>query len=213
MCHQIRKFISFKLHVCHILTLKNKSFKEKIDNYLSTQFDSKTPSHMRKQLKQDIACAIALIMFYENRKSLIFKVLGVVVYLSIDKYVYVDYLCLILTYRSKLVSYHLSKGSVITEKSSQALNNVPQTVQNHSNAINMHESDSRISCCTPIPSVANTLKNIYLGGPLWYEFTPEYYNDNDDAFVLLFQQYIASDIDNIYNLDKEAYEDNIIFTS
>ena len=38
--------------------------------------------------------AIAMIKFYDNRKSLIFKVLGVVVYLSIEKYVCIDYLCL-----------------------------------------------------------------------------------------------------------------------
>ena len=101
-------------------------------------------------------------MFYENRRSLIFKVLGVVVYCFIGKYVCVDYLCLkieeklsllhrgfednsfdelsgigipeillknvscydyiqdenstlILTCRSKLVSYYLSEGFVIIE--------------------------------------------------------------------------------------------------
>ena len=55
-----------------------------------------------------------------------------------------------------------------------------------------------MSFCTPISSVVNTLNNIYLGGPLWGEFTPEYYNEKNDAFVLLFQKYTASAVDNIY---------------
>ena len=70
-------------------------------------------------------------------------------------------------------------------------------------------------CSKPITSVANSLKKIYLGGPLWDEFTSEYYNDKYDNFGLLFQQYTASDVDNInhpyidneykYNMDKSAY--------
>ena len=58
------------------------------------QFDEKTSGSMRKKLKHDIDRSIALIMFYENRKSLIFKMLGVFVYWFIEKYVCVDYLCL-----------------------------------------------------------------------------------------------------------------------
>ena len=50
--------------------------------------------NMRKTPKQNNECVIALIMFYENRKSVIFKVLGVVVYEFIEKYVCVDYLSL-----------------------------------------------------------------------------------------------------------------------
>ena len=54
---------------------------------------------------------------------------------------------------------------------SQALKNVPQTVQNGINAINMYDSDYIMSFCTPISYVENTLNNIYRGGPLWDEFT------------------------------------------
>ena len=35
----------------------------------------------------------SLLMFYENRKSVIFKVLSYIVYCIMDKYSYVDYLC------------------------------------------------------------------------------------------------------------------------
>ena len=79
----------------------------------------------------------------------------------------------------------------------------------------MYDSDYIIIYWTPIPSVANNLKNIYLGGPLWYEYTSEYYNEKNDAFGLLFQKYTASAINNIYNpstgiewksnMDKTAY--------
>ena len=60
--------------------IQNKSFEEKIDNFLSNKFDGKTSAHMRKTHKHNITRSIAMIMFYENRKSLIFKVFGVVVY-------------------------------------------------------------------------------------------------------------------------------------
>ena len=48
---------------------------------------------MRKTLKHDSACDIALIMFYKNRRSLIFKVLGIFVYSFIYKYVCVFIIC------------------------------------------------------------------------------------------------------------------------
>ena len=46
---------------------------------------------MSKTLKRDSTCDISLIVFYDNSKSLILKVWGVVVYCFIDKYVCVDY--------------------------------------------------------------------------------------------------------------------------
>ena len=44
-----------------------------------------------------------------------------------------------------------------------------QTFQDCINDINMYESDSKMSCCIPIPSVANTQKKIHPDGPLWDE--------------------------------------------
>ena len=73
---------------------------------------------------------------------------------------------LILTCRSKLVSYYLSKGFVTIEFFSKASKNVPQTVQNSINAINMYESDSIMSYSTQMNLIKNTLNNIYLGGPI-----------------------------------------------
>ena len=114
------------------------------------------------------------------------------------------------------LSYYLSKVFVIIEKNSQALTNVLQTVQNHINSINIYESDSMMTCCTRILSVANALKNSYVGGPLWDKFTSEYYNVNNYAFVPLFKQYTASNVDNIDHpctviewkdsMDKEYYQ-------
>ena len=82
-------------------------------------------------------------------------------------------------------------------------------------AINMLYSASIISCSTPIPYVAITLKNIYLGGAILDEFTSEYYNDKNATSGLLFQQYTYIAVDKIYNpsivnvwkanIDKAAY--------
>ena len=87
---------------------------------------------------------------------------------------------------------------MIIEKS-EALKNFPQTIKIIITATNMYESDYIMSCCTPIPSVENTPKKIYIGGTLWDEFTSEYYNDNNDDVRLLFQQYTDSAIENIYH--------------
>ena len=102
-------------------------------------------------------------------------------------------------------------------KTSQALKNVPLIVQNLIDAINMYDSDSRMSFITPIPWVENTPEKLYLGGPLSYEFTSEYYNDRNEAFGLLFQQYTASTVNKIYypsivnewksNTNKASYKD------
>ena len=73
---------------------QNKAFREKIYKCLSTQFDGKKSSYMRKTLKHNMARDIARIMFYDKSKSLIFKVLVVFVYCFIDKHVCVGYLCL-----------------------------------------------------------------------------------------------------------------------
>ena len=45
-------------------------------------------------LKKGKKSILALLMFYENRKTMIFKVLGSVIYFIMDDYLFVDYLCL-----------------------------------------------------------------------------------------------------------------------
>ena len=81
-----KEYYQFQVACVSYLNLKqNKPFKEQVDKFLSNQFDVTTSQQMRKTLKQDNNCFIDLIMFYENRKSLIFDVLVVVVYCFIDK--------------------------------------------------------------------------------------------------------------------------------
>ena len=54
-------------------------------------------------------------------------------------------------------------------------------------------------CITPIPTVTNTLEQIYFGVALLDEFTPEYYNDKNDTFWQLFQHYSASAVEKLYH--------------
>ena len=68
---------------------------------------------------------------------------------------------------------------VIIERTSQSLNNIPLVVQNRIHDINVYDSDYIMSSSSPIPSVSDTLKKIYLGGPLWGEFISKYYNDKN----------------------------------
>ena len=74
--------------------IPNKTFKEQIDKYLSQQFDVKTSQNMSKTLKQESTFVVALIIFYKNGKSVIFKGLGVVVCFYIERYMCVDYFSL-----------------------------------------------------------------------------------------------------------------------
>ena len=48
----------------------------------------------RKTKKNDYTHVLALLIFYENTKLLIYKVLCFVVYCTLDKYVCIDYMCL-----------------------------------------------------------------------------------------------------------------------
>ena len=49
---------------------------------------------MRKVTKNDNTHTLEIIMFYENSKSLVYKVFGVFIYCTLEKYVFIDYLCL-----------------------------------------------------------------------------------------------------------------------
>ena len=67
------------------MNFKRTAFKEQIDKFLSTKFYVTTSQDMRKTPKQDNYHVMDIIIFYYNSKSLIFKVLGVVVYFFIEK--------------------------------------------------------------------------------------------------------------------------------
>ena len=73
---------------------------------------------------------------------------------------------LILTCRSKLVSYCLSKGFLILWQALKTLKNVPLRVKNHIHYNNTFYGDSIMNCGTEITSVSNILKNIFIIGPL-----------------------------------------------
>ena len=53
-------------------------------------FDTEASQAMRKVMKIDNTCVIALL----NGKYLVYKVLGVVIYRILEKHVCIDYLCL-----------------------------------------------------------------------------------------------------------------------
>ena len=72
-----KEYYQFHAGYLSYLNLKqNNLFKEEVDKFLSSRFDSKTSTQMKKTLKQDNTRVIALIMFYKNRKSLIFQGVG-----------------------------------------------------------------------------------------------------------------------------------------
>ena len=55
-------------------------------------FDKITMVYIRKLLKKDNNHVISLLMFYENIKSMILKVLGSVIYCIMENYLCVNYL-------------------------------------------------------------------------------------------------------------------------
>ena len=50
---------------------------------------------------------------------------------------------------------------------------MPPRVKNHIHSNNTFYGDSIMNCGTEITSVSNSLKNIFISGPLWDEFTSE----------------------------------------
>ena len=118
-----------------------------------------------------------------------------------------------------LVSYYLSKDFVTLNWDSQALKNIPLRVKQLIYDVNMIDSDAMMICSTAITSAENTLKNIYLSGTVLNEFMSAYYDDNNDSFEMLFQQYTASAVKKLYhpdiveewkdNMEKEDYGDDL----
>ena len=59
---------------------------------MSSTFEKKYDYHL-KVWKKDNTRVIALLIFYENRNTVIFKVLGSVIYWIMYNYLCVDYMC------------------------------------------------------------------------------------------------------------------------
>ena len=105
------------------------------------------------------------------------------------------------------------------DKYSQSLNNVPIIVYQRIHAVNMFFNDSIIIYITEIRYVANTPKKIYLSVTLLNLSTSAYYDDNNDSFEILFQEYTANYVKNSYhsaiieeykaNMYKSDYKNNL----
>ena len=76
---------------------------------------------------------------------------------------------------------------------------MPPKIKDCIHDINMYDSNYLMGFSTPIHSVESNTNNIYLGGNIWDELTYECYNDKNDTFGLLFQQYIPIVVENIYH--------------
>ena len=66
-------------------------------------------------------------------------------------------------------------------------------------AVNMFDSYYVMICSNEIISVENTPKKIYPSVTILNEFTSTYYDDKNDYFEMLFQNYAASDVNKIYH--------------
>ena len=83
-------------YMCNPTLYKHKVFKEQVKSCLNNKFGADTNKHINNILLRHNTRAIALIVNYEHgsfstRK--LFKVLSCVIYIIIDKYVCIDYLC------------------------------------------------------------------------------------------------------------------------
>ena len=72
----------------------NKAFREQVKVGLKSTFGPSTNTHIGKTLLKDNTRVLALVMFYENRKTKsreMFRVLSCVIYTIISKYVFIKY--------------------------------------------------------------------------------------------------------------------------
>ena len=77
-------------------------------------------------MKNESTHVIPLLVLYDNRKSIIFKVLGVVVYFFLDKYFFIDHLC-IQKGKKLYVSHGLSEETLFDDLS---VNGIPEVILN-----------------------------------------------------------------------------------
>ena len=82
----------FQFGCIYFMTSKqNMESKEQVERCLSSKFDTKMSKKKRKNTKDENTHAFTLLMFYDNRKSLIYKLLGVAVHFFSDEYVCIEY--------------------------------------------------------------------------------------------------------------------------
>ena len=71
----------------------NKAFREQVENNLALSLEYKTTSPIIKIWRKENTCILSLLMFNENIKNMISKVLSSVVYCIMDNYLFSNYLC------------------------------------------------------------------------------------------------------------------------
>ena len=83
----------------------------------------------------------------------------------------------ILTFRSKLVSYYLSNFFFVIQKYPTATNNTPNIFKIYIYSVYMRDNDSVMTCNREIPSIDNTQNKIHSD-----EFTSTYYENKNYGF-------------------------------
>ena len=86
-----KRNFQFQVGYMSFLTLKKGIQGEIIKTY-ATRFDTLTSQAIIRVIKKYNTNALALFMFSENRKSLVFKVHMLVIYCIINKHIYIDFL-------------------------------------------------------------------------------------------------------------------------
>ena len=61
----------------------------------SYKFQIKTMKYIKEWPRKKYVSVISLVMFHNNRKAVMYKVIGYDIYLFIDNYICLDYLCIL----------------------------------------------------------------------------------------------------------------------
>ena len=75
-------------------TLKQNRASRRQFEKCAANFDAMTSQSIRRVMKNDNTHVIELLLLYDNMNYLVFKVLGVVIYYTINKNVCIGYVCL-----------------------------------------------------------------------------------------------------------------------
>ena len=102
---------------------------------------------------------------------------------------------MILTCRSIIVSYFISKCFVIVETKEGNLDKFLRNIQEQNNSVVRQNNDSILTCKTVITSIVNILKNIYIHRTLYGEYFTKLYDDHHvEIFDLHFKVFVEQHI-------------------
>ena len=91
----------------------------------------------------------------------------------------------ILTFRSTLVPYYLSKLFVVVETEEGGAYNIPMNVKMKIYTNNLHQDDSLLTCKATIPSIVNTLHKTIIPRDMYEKFVSKFYDDRRVEFYNL----------------------------